>query len=139
MANDGYLPQALLRVHPRYGTLWVSLVVSSAIYSVFILGPFQSLVVVDVTIYAAALLLQFAHWSSCESSGRTWSAHWDQPVTVPDVALRPDRIMVGFDGSLVAEQALGHAATLALDGAARSWSSWRTPHRSRGGASPAAR
>jgi amino acid transporter len=60
MANDGYLPRGLLRVHPRYGTPWVSLVVSSAIYSVFILGPFQSLVVVDVTIYAAALLLQFA-------------------------------------------------------------------------------
>jgi amino acid transporter len=60
MAEDGYLPRALLRVHPRYGTPWVSLVVSSAIYSVFILGPFQSLVVVDVTIYAAALLLQFA-------------------------------------------------------------------------------
>jgi hypothetical protein len=47
-------------VHPRYGTPWVSLVVSSAIYSVFILGPFPSLVGVDGTIYAAALLLQFA-------------------------------------------------------------------------------
>ena len=32
---------------------------SSPIYSVFILGPFQSLVVVDVTIYAAALLMEF--------------------------------------------------------------------------------
>lgn len=60
MAEDGYLPAGLMRIHPRFGTPWVSLVVSSAIYSVFILGPFQSLVVVDVTIYAAALLLQFA-------------------------------------------------------------------------------
>jgi amino acid transporter len=59
MAEDGYLPAGLMRIHPRFGTPWVSLVVSSAIYSVFILGPFQSLVVVDVTIYAAALLLQF--------------------------------------------------------------------------------
>ena len=33
---------------------------SSAIYSIFILGPFQSLVVVDVTIYAGALALEFA-------------------------------------------------------------------------------
>jgi len=38
----------------------VALVVSSAIYSVFILGPFQSLVVVDVIVYAGALLLEFA-------------------------------------------------------------------------------
>lgn len=60
MSEDGYLPKVLLRTHPRYGTPWVSLVVSSAIYTVFILGPFQSLVVVDVTIYAFALLLQFA-------------------------------------------------------------------------------
>jgi amino acid transporter len=60
MGEDGYLPKVLMKTHPRYGTPWVSLVVSSAIYSVFILGPFQSLVVVDVTIYAAALLLQFA-------------------------------------------------------------------------------
>ena len=47
-------------MHPKYGTPWVALVVSSAIYSVFILGPFQSLVVVDVTIYSAALILEFA-------------------------------------------------------------------------------
>lgn len=60
MGEDGYLPKGLMRLHPRFGTPWVSLVVSSLIYSVFILGPFQSLVVVDVTIYAAALLLQFA-------------------------------------------------------------------------------
>ncbi len=55
MGEDGYLPKALFKVHTKYGTPWVALVVSSAIYSVFILGPFQSLVVVDVTIYAAAL------------------------------------------------------------------------------------
>jgi amino acid transporter len=60
MADDGYLPKALMRLHPRYGTPWVSLIVSSLIYTVFILGPFQSLVVVDVTIYAGALLLEFA-------------------------------------------------------------------------------
>lgn len=60
MAEDGYLPKGLMRLHSRHGTPWVSLVISSLIYSVFILGPFQSLVVVDVTIYAAALLLEFA-------------------------------------------------------------------------------
>ena len=59
MGEDGYLPKVLFKVHPKYGTPWVALVVSSAIYSVFILGPFQSLVVVDVTIYSAALLLEF--------------------------------------------------------------------------------
>jgi amino acid transporter len=60
MGEDGYLPKVLFKVHPKYGTPWVALVVSSAIYSIFILGPFQSLVVVDVTIYAFALILEFA-------------------------------------------------------------------------------
>jgi amino acid transporter len=59
MGQDGYLPKALFRVHPRYGTPWVALVVSSAIYTIFILGPFQSLVVVDVVVYSAALMLEF--------------------------------------------------------------------------------
>jgi amino acid transporter len=60
MAEDGYLPKALLKIHPRYGTPWNALIVSSLIYTVFILGPFQALVVVDVTIYAGALLLEVA-------------------------------------------------------------------------------
>ena len=60
MSEDSFLPKSLLKLHPRYGTPWVALVVSSLIYTVFILGPFQALVVVDVTIYAGALLLEFA-------------------------------------------------------------------------------
>ena len=59
MGEDGYLPRVLFKTHKKYDTPWVALVVSSAIYSVFILGPFQSLVVVDVIIYAGALLLEF--------------------------------------------------------------------------------
>ena len=60
MGEDGYLPKVLFKTHKKYGTPWVALVVSSAIYSVFILGPFQSLVVVDVIVYSAALVLEFA-------------------------------------------------------------------------------
>ncbi len=59
MGEDGYLPKVLFKTHKKYDTPWVALVVSSAIYSVFILGPFQSLVVVDVIIYAGALMLEF--------------------------------------------------------------------------------
>jgi amino acid transporter len=60
MGEDGYLPKALMKTSPRYGTPWVALVVSSAIYTIFILGPFQSLVVVDVVVYSFALALEFA-------------------------------------------------------------------------------
>jgi amino acid transporter len=60
MGEDGYMPKVLFRTHKKYGTPWVALVVSSAIYTIFILGPFQTLVVVDVIVYSGALLLEFA-------------------------------------------------------------------------------
>lgn len=60
LAQDGYLPQKLARLHPSRGTPVTSITLCALICSVFILGPFQSLVVVDVTIYAFALLLEFA-------------------------------------------------------------------------------
>jgi amino acid transporter len=87
MGEDGYLPKVLMRIHPKYGTPWVSLVVSSGIYSVFILGPFQSLVVVDVTIYAAALLLQFAALIALR-------------IKEPDM-VRPYRIKGGWPGIIL--------------------------------------
>ena len=58
MAEDGWLPHALGRESKRYGTPAVSIVVCAAIYSIFCLGPFQALVVVDVFIYCLALLLE---------------------------------------------------------------------------------
>jgi len=33
MAEDGYLPEALTRKHPRYGTPWLAIVVSAVIYA----------------------------------------------------------------------------------------------------------
>jgi amino acid transporter len=59
MGEDGYLPKVLFKTSKKYGTPWVALVVSSAIYSIFILGSFQDLVVVDVTVYSFALALEF--------------------------------------------------------------------------------
>ncbi len=59
MAADGWLPQGLTR-ESRFGTPWVSIVVCAAIYSVFCLGPFQALIVVDVFLYSLALTMEFA-------------------------------------------------------------------------------
>lgn len=60
MAEDGYLPQALTRKHPVYGTPHVAIIVCAVIYSFFTLNAFASLVVVDVMVYSVALLLEFA-------------------------------------------------------------------------------
>jgi amino acid transporter len=58
MAADGYLPPSLMRVHPRYGTPWISILLCAVIYTIFSFAEFPALVVVDVILYAAALLLE---------------------------------------------------------------------------------
>lgn len=60
MAEDGYLPKAITKIHPTFDTPWVSIVVCAAIYSIFTLSAFSSLVVVDVILYSVALTLEFA-------------------------------------------------------------------------------
>ena len=60
LAEDGYLPESVSRLHPKWGTPVRAILICAAICSIAALGPFQSLVVIDVTIYAVALLLQFA-------------------------------------------------------------------------------
>ncbi len=59
MARDGWLPSFMTRLHHRYGTPWIAIVSCSVIYSIFTLGPFQSLVIIDVAVYSFALVLQF--------------------------------------------------------------------------------
>lgn len=79
LAEDGYLPAPIARLHPKTGTPIVSITICAAICSIFILGPFQSLVVVDVTIYAFALLLEFAAlWIM-----RLKYPHLERPFAIP--------------------------------------------------------
>jgi amino acid transporter len=60
LAADGQMPAALARVHPRFGTPWVSVIVSSACYSVFAYWSFKDLIVLDIWLYSLTLLLELA-------------------------------------------------------------------------------
>jgi amino acid transporter len=60
LARDRQMPSALATVHPRLGTPWVSVVVSSACYSVFAYWSFKELIVLDMWLYSLALLLELA-------------------------------------------------------------------------------
>lgn len=79
MAADGYLPQVITRKHAKYGTPWVSIVLCASIYSFFTMSAFSSLVVVDVVLYSAALLLEFAALIAL----RVKLPHMRRPVRVP--------------------------------------------------------
>jgi amino acid transporter len=59
MAEDGMMPEFLVKVHPKYGTPWVAIVFCGVIFSIFSLQAFAFLVVVDVFLNMVVLEAQF--------------------------------------------------------------------------------
>ncbi len=59
MAVRGSLPGPLRKLHPRYATPWIAILVNSAGVAVLIPFSFQELVQVDMFLYALALILEF--------------------------------------------------------------------------------
>lgn len=59
MAADNLLPATLCALHPRFGTPYISIIISSAIVSVLVLWTFSDLVIMDIMIYGAGLSLEF--------------------------------------------------------------------------------
>jgi amino acid transporter len=57
MAEDGYLPQALTRKHPRYGTPWLAIVASAAIYAVLAWQSLGQLIAVYIWLRSATTVL----------------------------------------------------------------------------------
>jgi amino acid transporter len=58
LAAEGSLPAAFAAVHPRLGTPWVAVIASSACYSLLAFWSFKELIVLDMWLYALALLLE---------------------------------------------------------------------------------
>jgi amino acid transporter len=59
LAADGMMPGWLVKVHPKHGTPWVSILISSVIFCILAMNTFAFLVVVDVFLNMMALVLQF--------------------------------------------------------------------------------
>lgn len=59
LAEDGMLPLWLVKTHPKYGTPWIAILVSGILFSIFSLGTFAFLIVIDVFMDTVTLLMQF--------------------------------------------------------------------------------
>jgi amino acid transporter len=59
LSEDGMMPKPLVRVHRKFGTPWIAIVICGVIFSVFSLNAFAALVVIDVLLNALTLMLQF--------------------------------------------------------------------------------
>jgi amino acid transporter len=59
MAQDGMLPRAFAKVHPRTGAPWVAIVVCAAGWALCLGLGFEELVTLDIMLYGTSLLLEF--------------------------------------------------------------------------------
>jgi amino acid transporter len=60
LALDGQMPARLAAVHPRFGTPWVAVAVSSACYSLLVFWEFKELIVLNIWLYSISLLVELA-------------------------------------------------------------------------------
>jgi amino acid transporter len=58
MAEDGMMPSWLNKVHPKYGTPWISIIICAVFYLVFSTSAFQNLVVIDVFLNMLVLMME---------------------------------------------------------------------------------
>jgi amino acid transporter len=58
LGEDGWLPQAVTRLHPKYGTPWIAILISAVVYTTLSFQAFESLVVIDVLLDSSAILLE---------------------------------------------------------------------------------
>ena len=59
LSEDGMMPKAVVRVHRKFGTPWIAIILCGVIYSIFSLNTFAFLVIIDVFLNAVTLLIQF--------------------------------------------------------------------------------
>jgi len=106
LARDRRLPPALGRVHKRFGTPWVAVVVSAAIYAGFAMFSFRELIVLNVWLYSLSLLVELAAFVRLRLAEPTLSRPWRVPGGAPGM------MVVSLVPSLAALFAMATAGTL---------------------------
>ncbi|HEY4154179.1 MAG TPA: APC family permease [Puia sp.] len=59
MGEDRLLPKAFTRIHSRYQTPFISIIVCAAVVSLLVLRPLSDLLVIDISLYGAGISLEF--------------------------------------------------------------------------------
>jgi len=59
MAQDGMLPRAFAKLHPKTGAPWVAIVACAIGWALCLQLGFEQLVTIDITLYGSSLVLEF--------------------------------------------------------------------------------
>jgi amino acid transporter len=87
LSEDGMMPKTLVRVHRKWGTPWMAIILCGLVFTLFSYNKFANLVVIDVLLNSLTLLLEFV-------------ALWVLRFTKPDLPRR--KIPGGWTGLVVA-------------------------------------
>jgi amino acid transporter len=87
MAEDGLLPRAFGRVHPRFGTPHGSILIAAGLHALLAAGSFEALLVIDVLLFVLSYFLIFLAFVALR-------------IREPRLE-RPYRIPVGLGGALL--------------------------------------
>jgi amino acid transporter len=83
LARDHQLPLAFGRIHARFGTPWVSVVVSAAVYAAFAVFSFKELIVLNVWLYSLSLLVELAAFVRLRLAEPALPRPWRVPGGTP--------------------------------------------------------
>jgi amino acid transporter len=100
LARDGLMPARLAAIHPRFGTPWVAVLVSAALYAAFAAFSFKELIVLNVWLYSLSLLVELAAF--------VW-LRWHEPALA-----RPWRVPGGMATAIVVATVPAALALLAM-------------------------
>jgi len=59
MSDDKLLHKALNKLHPKFNTPYISIIICSLVVSLMVLWSFEELIIIDVTVYGAGLFLEY--------------------------------------------------------------------------------
>jgi amino acid transporter len=118
MGKDKLLPNIFTRLHRKYQTPYISIIVCSAIVSLLILRPLADLLIMDICLYTAGISLEFAALLSL----RKKAAEDDRPFRIPlqkkgliIMFLAPLLVFgVGLGGALIGSAENLKAAVIAI-------------------------
>jgi amino acid transporter len=102
MAEDRYLPHSLTRVHPRYGTPWIAILVSGVIYG-------------SLAVHSLIQLITIYNWLRVATTVMTVLAAWQLRRKMPEMK-RPFVIPGGKLGLIAAVGAVVIMSAVALLG-----------------------
>ena len=142
MADDDLLPKNLNKLHSRFQTPYVSILVCSLIVSLMILWPFADLLIIDVTVYGAGLSLEYISLIKLRLSEPDKHRPFKIPLGIPGLCLMillPVTVcFVALAGAFSSQEHAVWAAVFAITALASAelvWRLivWKKPHHKKGG------